>query len=248
MPWHGELYYEESGHGDAVVLMPGWGGSIAEFGRLRTELQHGFRVIAVDLPGSGRSQPQPRRYTGTYYQDDARTLLGLLDALRIDVAHLTGLSDGGEEALLMAALEPHRALSVFTWGAAGRMEASEEQVASVGRVMDAPAGEMGPLAAYLEQAYGLDEARIMTTTWAEAMGAIVAAGGDISRSQAHRITCPALLVTGTYDPYCPPDLVREMAEAIPRGEFREAPGAGHDVHVSHYQWLVSAMTDWLGSH
>jgi pimeloyl-ACP methyl ester carboxylesterase len=39
-----------------------------------------------------------------------------------------------------------------------------------------------------------------------------------------------------------------MAEAIPRGEFREAPGAGHDVHVSHYQWLVSAMTDWLGSH
>jgi len=248
MAWHGELYYEESGHGDAVLLMPGWGGNIAEFGRLRGELQHGFRIIAVDLPGSGRSGPQPRRYTVTYYQDYARTLFGLLDALRIDAAHLTGLSDGGEEALLMAALQPHRALSVFTWGAAGRIEATEDQVASVGRVMDAPAGELGPLAAYLAQAYGPDEARIMTTTWADAMRAIVADGGDISRSRAGLITCPALLTTGTYDPYCPPDLVREMAEAIPRGEFREAPGAGHDVHVSHFRWLVSAMTDWLGSH
>jgi len=248
MAWHGELYYEESGHGDAVLLMPGWAGNIAEFWRLRGELRHGFRVIAVDLPGSGRSRPQPRHYTGSYYQDDAWTLLGLLDALRIDVAHLAGFSDGGEEALLMAALQPHRALSVFTWGAAGRMEATEDQVASVGRVMDAPDGELGPLAAYLAQAYGPDEARIMTTTWSDAMAAIVADGGDISRSRASSITCPALLVTGTYDPYCPPDLVRGMAEAIPRGEFREAPGAGHDVHVSHFGWMTSTMTDWLASH
>ena len=31
MAWHGppgrQLYYEDSGRGDAVVLMPGWGGS-----------------------------------------------------------------------------------------------------------------------------------------------------------------------------------------------------------------------------
>jgi hypothetical protein len=33
---------------------------------------------------------------------------------------------------------------------------------------------------------------------------LVAAGGDISRSSAHLITCPALIVAGAYDPYCPP--------------------------------------------
>ena len=36
MPWHGpagaQLYYVDSGRGDTVLLMPGWGGSIAEFG------------------------------------------------------------------------------------------------------------------------------------------------------------------------------------------------------------------------
>jgi len=65
MAWHGppgrQLYYEDSGRGDAVVLMPGWGGSIADLTRLRRDLADGFRVIAVDLPGSGRSQPQPRQ-------------------------------------------------------------------------------------------------------------------------------------------------------------------------------------------
>ena len=43
--------------------MPGWGGSIADLGRLRRDLADGFRVVVVDLPGSGRSQPQPRHYT-----------------------------------------------------------------------------------------------------------------------------------------------------------------------------------------
>jgi valacyclovir hydrolase len=243
-----QLYYEDSGHGDAVVFLPGWGGSIVDLDRLRRELQCGFRVIAVDLPGSGHSQPQPRRYSASYYLDDARGLLGLLDALRIDVAHIVGFSDGGEEALLMAALEPRRALSVVTWGAAGKVEASEDQLAAVARAVDDPTEELRPLAAYLAEAYGPAEARVMTATWADAMRTIIGDGGDICRSLAYRIACPALLISGTYDPFCPPDLVREMAEAIPRGEFREAPEAGHDVHVSHHRWLASAVADWLGGH
>jgi pimeloyl-ACP methyl ester carboxylesterase len=51
MAWHGlpgrELYYEDSGRGDAVVLMPGWGGNIADLGRLRRDLSDGFRVVAA---------------------------------------------------------------------------------------------------------------------------------------------------------------------------------------------------------
>ena len=128
--WHGtdhrawQLDHEDSGRGDAVVLMPGWGGSIADLGLLRRDLADGFRVVVVDLPGSGRSQPQPRHYTPGYYHQDAAVLLGLLDALGIGAAHLAGFSDGGEEALLMAALRPSCALSVFIWGATGQITAS----------------------------------------------------------------------------------------------------------------------------
>src|SRR5215470_19169417 len=153
MAWHGppgrQLYYEDSGRGDAVVLMPGWGGSIADLGQLRRDLADGFRVVAVDLPGSGRSQPQPRHYTSGYYHEDAAVLLGLLDALGIGAAHLAGFSDGGEEALLMAALRPGCALSVFTWGASGQIAASHEELDELTAAISNPSDALAPLAAYL---------------------------------------------------------------------------------------------------
>jgi valacyclovir hydrolase len=250
--WYGpegqRIYYEDTGRGDCVVLLPGWGGSIIDLDRLRRELVSGFRVIAVDLPGSGRSQPQPRRYTSNYYVDDAQTLFSLLDELRVEVAHLVGFSDGGEEALLMAALRPARALSVLTWGAAGQIAASEDLLDALAQLVDEPVDPLKSLAAFLAEAYGVDGARIMARSWAQAMRTLIEAGGDLSRSRAAQITCPALLITGTYDPFCPPSLVRAMADAIPRGRFLEASGGGHDVHLSHSGWLVSTTADWVANH
>lgn len=243
-----QIYYEDRGRGDSVVLLPGWGGSIIDLDRLRRELVTGFRVIAVDLPGSGRSQPQPRQYASTYYRDDAAVLLGLLDELRVEVAHLVGFSDGGEEALLMAALQPARALSVVTWGAAGQVAAAPNLLRGLAHLLDDPIDELKSLAAYLAEKYGVDEARIMARSWAEALTAVIAAGGDISWSKAADIRCPALLITGTHDPFCPPSMVRELAGAIPRGTYREAPGGGHDVHLSHGGWLVSTIAAWLTDH
>lgn len=230
------------------MLLPGWGGSAIDLDRLRSELVSGFRVISVDLPGSGRSQPQPRHYASTYYLDDARVLVGLLDELRIEMAHLVGFSDGGEEALLMAALQPARALSVLTWGAAGQVVASPRMLHGLAHLLDDPIDELKPLAAYLAESYGVDEAQIMAGSWAQALSAVIDAGGDISRSAAARINCPALLITGTHDPFCPPSLVREMAEAIPRGKFLEVSGGAHDLHLSHVGWLVSRVAAWLADH
>jgi valacyclovir hydrolase len=252
MPWYGpdgqQLYYEDTGSGDTVVLLPGWGGSLIDLDHLRRELAAGFRVLAVDLPGSGRSQPQPRHYRASYYLDDAHALRGLLQGLGVDVAHLVGFSDGGEDALLMAALEPGRTLSTVTWGAAGQIVTTPDMLDGLARAVDEPVDPFKPLAAYLVEAYGADTARIMVKSWAQALRAIVDAGGDVSRSRASLITCPTLMITGTHDPFCPPSLVREMAAAIPRGEFVEAEGAGHDLHHSHGDWLASFVVDWLSRH
>jgi valacyclovir hydrolase len=252
MAWHGppgrQLYYEDSGRGDAVVLMPGWGGSITDLDRLRRDLADGFRVVVVDLPGSGRSQPQPRHYTPGYYHQDAAVLLGLLDALGIGAAHLAGFSDGGEEALLMAALRPGCALSVFTWGAVGQIVCSQADLDELDAAVTSPTGAVAPLAAYLADAYGAASATVMTQTWSSAMRGMLEAGGDISRSLAVRIRCPALLVAGTYDKYCSPEKTRELAEVIPRGQFAEAHGAGHEIHISHSGWLSATALRWLADH
>ncbi len=124
MAWfeHGTslIYYEAQGSGTPVLVLPGLFGSIEEFSGLRDALvMAGYRVIAADLPGSGRSEPQPRAYTASYYEEDTHAFAALLQHLESGPAHLMGFSDGGEISLLMAALMPGVARSVVTWGAAG---------------------------------------------------------------------------------------------------------------------------------
>ena len=239
------LYYEESGAGDALLLLPGWGGSIDEFSALREALAPRFRVIAVDVPGSGRSGPQPRTYTPRYYQDDARLFLDLLDALGASPAHLVGFSDGGEYALLMASLQPNAVRSLVTWGAAGSLGSNSGLADVMATVVDAPIPPMAEFAAFLRATYGEANAREMTQSAARSFRAIMEAGGDISRSRAANITSPALLIAGEHDFLATPALVSDMAAAIPRGEFVEVPGAGHSVHEDAPELLTNTVVDWL---
>src|SRR5207247_1874391 len=113
------IYYEEQGSGAPVLLLPGFTQSIEEWSPFREALAAaGYRVIAADLPGSGRSEPQPRAYTATYFEDDARSFAALLQHLGTGPAHLVGFSDGGEVSLLMAAMMPGVGRSVIAMGAA----------------------------------------------------------------------------------------------------------------------------------
>ena len=249
MGWfeHGgsRIYYEQSGSGDPLLLLPGWGGTIEEFGPLRQALAAKFNVIAADVPGSGKSGPQPRTYTPTYYQDDVPVLLAMLDALGASPAHLVGFSDGGEYAFLMAALKPNAVRSVVTWGSAGSLGTNVQMADAMSTLVDDPIPPMSDFSAYMKAAYGEANARVMTQSAAKSFRAIMEAGGDISRSRAASISCPALLIAGEHDFLATPALVSDMAHAIPRGEFLEAKGASHPVHHERSEWLVETIVDWL---
>ncbi len=242
------IYYEDEGTGEPVLLLPGWGGSIEEFTPLRQALAPNYRVIAVDLPGSGRSGPQPREYTATYFQDDAPVFMALLERLAIASAHLMGFSDGGEYTLLMAAQRPSIALSVLTWGAAGKLvEPMPGMLDAFYNLVDGPIEPLREFSEYVKATYGEANARVMAQSESKALRAIIESGGDISRSRAGQITCPALLITGEEDFFAPPPLVAETAAAIPQGKFIEVKGAGHDVHASQPEWLIQTVSEWLST-
>lgn len=239
------INYEESGAGEPLLIMPGWGGTIDELMPQRQALATRFRVIAADLPGSGKSGPQPRRYATTYYQDDATTMLALLRSLGAVPAHLVGFSDGGEYALVMAANAPQSVRSVVTWGSAGKLPDAPELAAAMSSLIDAPIPPMQGFSEYMKATYGEANARAMTKSLGEVLLAIMKAGGDISRSRAKSITCPALLITGEQDFLAPPALVSDIAGAIPGGEFVEAKGAGHAIHHEQSGWLTETIVNWL---
>ena len=222
---------------------------MTELSALREALAARYRVISADLPGSGRSEPQPREYTPTYFEEDARAFAALLRQLETGPAHLVGYSDGGEVSLLMAATMPDSVRSVATWGAAGTIP--EDQLPLLDAfydVIDSPIEPLKDFSEQLKAEYGEANARAMTRSFVSAIRAIVADGGDISLSRAAAITCPVLLIVGEHDFFISPVLVAQVAARIPTAEVIEVPGAGHGVHEDRPGWFAEILLDWLAEH
>jgi valacyclovir hydrolase len=244
------IYYERHGDGDPVLLLPGFAQDGAALSALRESLvAGGYQVIVVDLPGSGRSGPQPRVYTATYYEDDACSLAALLQHLALGPAHLIGFSDGGELSLLLAAAAPGVARSVATWGAAGRLSDPDGRLrAAMYDVVDHPIPPLQGYRDYLVATYGEANARTMTRSHVDAVGEIIANGGDVGLAKAGDIACPVLLIAGEQDMFASPALVSASAARIRDAQMLVATGAGHDVHTTRPEWLTQTILAWLADH
>lgn len=98
------------GPGDTTfVLLHGLGGSHLSWVQAAPGLQGLGPVLALDMPGFGRS---PRAGRPTRLMDQRRLLSGFLDAMTDGPVILAGNSMGGVVAILEAAMEPGRAAGV----------------------------------------------------------------------------------------------------------------------------------------
>jgi valacyclovir hydrolase len=254
MAWfeHGtsRIFYEEQGSGNPVLVLPGFSQGNEEFSYLREALMAaGYRVIAADLPGSGRSEPQPRTYTATYYEEDAHAFAALLRQLATEPAHLIGFSDGAEVSLLMATLIPAGVRSVVLWGAAGVINDPDGRMReAMYNIVDHPIPPLKPLHDFLVATYGEANARAMTQSHVAALSDIIKGGGELSRAKADRITCPVLLISGEHDMFAAPALAANLAARIPTAEALVAEGAEHNVYGERPEWLTQTILDWVEKH
>ena len=90
----------------AVVLLHGFGSSLHTWEPWAEALSANRRVVRIDLPGAGLSDPDPDRNYRTGHE--VALLVALLDALSIGQADLVGHSMGGKLAWAMAAAHPDR--------------------------------------------------------------------------------------------------------------------------------------------
>ena len=235
----------------SLLMLPGWAMPIEDLGALRAALAAaGYRVIAADLPGSGRSLPQPRAYTASYYDDDAQAFVALLRRLDAAPAHLLGFSDGGECALLMAESAPSMARSVITWGAGGFVSDPTGQLRQVLlSLIDQPIPPMAGFRDFLVGQYGEANARAMSQSFGAAMGEIIdTRGGNLALPKAGEIACPVLLISGERDVFVSPEMLRQLAARVPVVEAHVVPGAPHDVNHAQPEWMARTVLDWLGRH
>ena len=90
-PDRARLYYEELGNGEPLIFIHGHSFDRSEWDPQFFELSKKYRVIRYDLRGYGWSS-MPSEEQKALHADD---LAALLDALKINKAHLVGLSLGG---------------------------------------------------------------------------------------------------------------------------------------------------------
>ncbi len=113
------LFYEVRGTGSPVVLIHGGQLDCRMWDDQLTALAQHFRVIRYDVRGYGGSVQPDMLYS------DADDLAGLLDYLKVNKAHIVGLSLGGRIAIDFAVAHPaRRQLAYARWPWPGWLRAS----------------------------------------------------------------------------------------------------------------------------
>src|SRR6478735_7260297 len=110
-----KLYYEESGSGIPVVFVHEFAGDYRSWESQVRYFARGYRCITYNARGYPPSGVPAE--TGRYSQDRARDdIRAVLDALKIDKAHIVGLSMGGFATLHFGFTYPERARSLVIAG------------------------------------------------------------------------------------------------------------------------------------
>lgn len=110
-----ELQIQEyEGEGDAIIFLHFSGANLMMWQRVIPYFQDQYRLILVDLRGHGKSDiPE----TGYHMDDMARDVVGIMQHLEIERAHIVGSSLGAEVGLSLAANYPETVVSLVCDGA-----------------------------------------------------------------------------------------------------------------------------------
>jgi pimeloyl-ACP methyl ester carboxylesterase len=247
------------GSGPPLVLLHGGSLSAAAWAPLFTALS-GHRLLAVDLPGHGLSDPGSYR-PGHVRQHAHQLIDDIFDALELDHAPVIGHSLGGMLALWYAATGAERISSFIATGEPAvalpgvrvRMPLSLLTVPGLGvAVLRSP----GPRAVYrrlLAQGLGRAEVAAAPDSLIEALRLSARRPGNartvnslmhaidhfrrprpesvLTPQQLASIGTPIMFIWGTNAPYLSAERARPSIDQIPEATLHEVPGA-------HGPWLV----------
>jgi non-heme chloroperoxidase len=262
-----ELYYEDHGSGQPVVLIHGYplDGTSWEK-QTAVLLDAGKRVITYDRRGFGRSS---KPMDGHDYDTYAADLSALVSALDLQDAVLVGFSMGtGEVVRYISRYGSHRvAKAVFIGALQPFMLKTDENPSGAMSQTDVDdfldtikADRYAFFTGFLQNFYKTDEnlgTRISeealrnswqlaanmspyTSVWA------VATWFTDWRADIDKIDVPALIMHGTGDVNVPIDVTsRLLAKMLPSATYIEIEGAPHGMLWTHGEEINKALLDFL---
>jgi pimeloyl-ACP methyl ester carboxylesterase len=228
-------YLDTGGGGPVVVLMHAATGSSRVWEhQLPAFTRAGFRVVAPDRRGWGRSVIDPAGPQPGTAADDLR---GLLDHLNLDRVHLIGTAAGGIVSLDFALSFPERLLSLVVANSIGGVQ-DEDYLALGRRLRPPPFLELPADLRELGPAYRAANAE-GTRHWLDLErqsrpeGPAIPAQPTRNRitfARLETIAVPTLLITGGADLYTPAPVLAQFAARIRGARSVVVPEVGHSTY------------------
>lgn len=228
------IRYQAAGAGKPLLLLHGWGGSLASMTPVFNEFVKHYRVVAIDFPGHGESALPPR----AWHVDDFVTLVRrLLEALYLERPHIIAHSHGGRVALKLAARYPDCLAKLVLVNSAGVPPPRSWHyylrltVAKVGKLSARFGGARGER--LRQQIY-----RAVASSDYLAAGPLRGTFVNLIKEDLtpvlSTIQSPTLLVWGEYDTDTPVSCATIMARHIPHAELVVLQRAGHFSYLDQF--------------
>ena len=219
--------------------------------RQRRAFAGAYRVIQYDARGHGQSSVPAGPYTLAQLAGDA---LAILDAEKIEAAHVCGLSLGGMTALKVALLAPERVRSLVMANTGARIGSAEfwdTRMALIReRGMPAVADVAIPnwfTAGFREREPDVVQqfrAAIESTPVEGYLGCSAAMRDEDLRDSLGALRCPLLAIAGTVDRSTPPELLHFVHERV-RGSRLVTLEAAHISNVEQEAAFNAALSSFL---
>lgn len=220
-----EIAYIDEGQGPTVLLIHGFASNVATnwvtpgwVGYLKGK---GYRVVALDNRGHGRSQKLYGlvEYGAPLMAEDARRLL---DYLGIATANVMGYSMGARIAAFLALAHPQRVRSAIFGGLGINMVRGMAGTGPIAAALEAPSiNDVSNATARTFRAFAEQ-----TKSDLKALAACIRSARDpLSREDVAQISCPVLVAVGETDVVGGSAV--ELAALIPGAEALTIPGRDH---------------------
>ena len=255
------IHYNEVGTGEPLLAIHGGGPGAtgwSNFNQNIPELAKHFRLILIDLPQYGKSDPVVIH--GPRFSYYANAVKNFVDALGIDTINILGNSLGGATAMKFAIDYPDRIAKLMVMGAptGGPSIFSPMPAEGIKRLnyaFDHPSKEsiheMIKVFVYdssfvtdtlLEQRLAAAQNPAILEARAKSTGGLEDLTPDL-----HKIQAPTLVLWGRDDRFVPLDFALTFIWRIPNAHLHVFPHCGHWVQYEGKDAFNRIVIDWVGN-
>lgn len=237
------IHYIEGGEtgGYPILFLPGWSVSTEPYRDYLDILAQKYWVIALDLPGFGRS---PCSRSLTSYQTYANCIVQLIERMNLDRFRLIGHSFGGGVALALAAAVPQAIDSLIIIDSTGVPMALSD-------ILQGRFAELPQQIAQLTWTPLLEFAKdfghnLVFRTRNLITGAQIALDEDI-RPWLSEIESPCLVLWGERDCFTPIEIGYSLVKTISHAQLQIVPQGYHEGCMMQPRTIAAITFNFLNS-